>query len=121
MNLLDYQNRTRRKMPYKEAANMQARALDITIISKGNHSDNQTKLSSNGFNKRGLFNNVPKYPVSAHHFSPDACSIDVEESEVGTCSGGVEAQEYDLGLDEVGLHWITFLQNPNHALQLGTW
>ena len=57
----------------------------------------------------------------AHHFSPDACSIDVEESEVGTCSGGVEAQEYDLGLDEVGSHWITFLQNPNYALQLGTW
>ena len=57
----------------------------------------------------------------AHHFSPDACSINVVESNVGTCSNsGIHAQEYDLDNNEEGDHWITFLQNPNHALQLGT-
>lgn len=60
-------------------------------------------------------------PNSAHHFSAEACAVDVEASPPGICpSVGPRAQEYELGFNQVGEHWITFLQDPKHALQLGT-
>ena len=39
-----------------------------------------------------------------HHFSPDACAIDIDVSPVGTCSDdvGPQAQEYALANGEKG-------------------
>ena len=72
------------------------------------------------FGNSSFFNPFYK-PNSAHHFSAEACAIDVEASPPGTCPNvGPQAQEYSLDKDNVGEHWITFLQHPNHALQLGT-
>ena len=55
-----------------------------------------------------------------HHYSAAACAVDLDAAGENVCVQEQFAQEYNLGYNREGEHWITFMQSSSEWLQLGT-